>query len=89
MEIGPRDMKARTARLVRRDTNEKSDYQWDQLASAIPRLLEDIHQSMFSRAKRNLNDSIVKVSRLVLNFLVYRGKCMRCWLRIRSRHGLK
>lgn len=64
VEIGPRDMKQETARLVRRDTGEKSDHSWDSLTTVIPQLLETIHTSMLQKATTSLHDSIVKVRNL-------------------------
>lgn len=66
MEIGPRDMKNETARLVRRDTSDKSDHKWDELASVIPAMLEDMHKSMLHKARTKLESSIVKVSGVAL-----------------------
>jgi len=63
MELGPRDMKLETVRLVRRDTGERSDVPWSQLTTAIPKLLEDIHLSMFTKAKKKYDESIIKVTR--------------------------
>lgn len=62
MEIGPKDMKAQSARLVRRDTNDKSDHPWNTLPTVIPELLKTIHTSMLAKAKKQLEDSIVKIT---------------------------
>lgn len=61
MEVGPEDMKNGTARLVRRDNGEKTVYEWKELETKIPELLESIHDSMFKKAKEELDSSIVKV----------------------------
>lgn len=68
IEIGPRDLKNETARLVRRDTNAKTDHHWSELATAVPAMLEDIHHSMLNKARHNLETSIVKVCLLGMTF---------------------
>lgn len=62
MEVGPADMKNETVRLVRRDTNEKSNVGWADVGKAVPVMLDSIHDSMLRKAKENLDKSIVKVS---------------------------
>ncbi|XP_055388345.1 LOW QUALITY PROTEIN: uncharacterized protein LOC129616798 [Condylostylus longicornis] len=62
MEIGPRDMKSETARLVKRHNGDKSDHRWSELVAVVPTMLEDIHNAMFKKAKDSLDGSITKVS---------------------------
>jgi hypothetical protein len=42
IELGPKDMDAGVAMLARRDTGAKQSLPWDQLAAAVPKLLEQI-----------------------------------------------
>ena len=51
IEIGPKDIEAGKAVVARRDTGEKADVPFDQITSALPAMLEDIHESLFARAK--------------------------------------
>ncbi|MFB5189637.1 proline--tRNA ligase [Alicyclobacillus fastidiosus] len=51
LEIGPRDLENRQVVLVRRDTGEKAFVPLDELETALPKLLDEIQQSMFEAAK--------------------------------------
>merc|ERR1719453_29226 len=47
LELGPKDMQNKSARLVRRDTNEKIDVKWAELPTKVPELLEAIHKNLY------------------------------------------
>lgn len=49
--IGPRDLEHGTAEIARRDTKEKKTIRLDEVASAIPALLEEIQQNIYHRSK--------------------------------------
>ena len=51
LEFGETDMKAGTARLVRRDTGEKLDVAHDALVSTVTKILDDIQSSLYNKAK--------------------------------------
>lgn len=51
LEVGPKDIEKNQVVLVRRDTKEKEFISMDQLEERIPVLLEEIHHSLFSKAK--------------------------------------
>ncbi|MEI6510251.1 MAG: proline--tRNA ligase [bacterium] len=51
LELGPRDLAASSAILVRRDNRKKEKVSWEALLSRIPALLEEIQSSLFERAK--------------------------------------
>ena len=51
MELGPKDMEANQAVLVRRDTHEKITVSLDNIAEEVGTLLETIQKDMFERAK--------------------------------------
>ena len=51
IEIGPKDIEANQAVLVRRDTHEKITVSLDEIAAKVGELLETIHHDMFERAK--------------------------------------
>lgn len=49
--MGPRDLENGTVELARRDTKEKQTVQFEDLATLIPQLLEEIQTSIFNKAK--------------------------------------
>ncbi len=51
LEIGPRDVEAGQAVVVRRDLDEKQTILLDNLPAAIPNLLEEIQASLFQQAE--------------------------------------
>ena len=56
VEIGPKDMEANQAVLVRRDTHEKMIVSLDELESKVGELLESIQNDMFQRAKAHRDE---------------------------------
>ena len=54
IEIGPRDVKAGQAVLVRRDTRAKETVSLESLPARVPALLDDIQASLFRNAKEFL-----------------------------------
>lgn len=56
IEVGPRDLEARKATIVRRDTGQKSSVSLDAIATAIPSLLEGMHVEMIDSARKRLVD---------------------------------
>ena len=56
IEVGPRDLEAREATIVRRDTGQKSSVSLDAIATAIPSLLEGMHVEMIDSARKRLVD---------------------------------
>jgi prolyl-tRNA synthetase len=55
IEIGPRDVEAGTVVVVRRDTSEKVTLPTQGLREKLETTLKDIQQSLFNRAKANLD----------------------------------
>ncbi|MGY0374589.1 proline--tRNA ligase [Clostridium sp. JNZ J1-5] len=53
LEVGPKDIENNQVVLVRRDTREKLIVSMDDLETAIPKLLDDIHNSMYEHAKNH------------------------------------
>ena len=51
LEVGPKDIEKNQVVLVRRDTKEKEFIAMEQLEERIPALLEEIHNSLFNKAK--------------------------------------
>ena len=53
LELGPKDIEKGQCVLVRRDTREKAFVPLEELSTEIPRLLKEIHDSLFARALEN------------------------------------
>ena len=56
VEIGPKDMENGQCVLVRRDTREKQFVSLDQLEAAVEQGLQDLHDAMYQRALKNLEE---------------------------------
>ena len=56
LEIGPKDIEKNQCVLARRDNGEKSFISLDALESCAAELLEQVHQGMYDRAKKNLTE---------------------------------
>ncbi|MDP7323534.1 MAG: proline--tRNA ligase [Candidatus Woesearchaeota archaeon] len=61
LEFGPRDLQNNEAVLVRRDNGNKLTVPLNKVTSTIPKLLEDIQNSLLKKAKEFLESSIVDV----------------------------
>ncbi len=57
LELGPRDLAEGNCCLVRRDTGEKTAVSIEGIADAVKKLLDDIHDSLYAAAKKNLDDN--------------------------------
>lgn len=64
IEIGPRDLEKGEAILTKRVNSEKTTVKLDTLASLLPQILKDIHETMYQKALENLNAHITDVSSL-------------------------
>ena len=58
LEIGPRDVKAGQAVIVRRDTKAKETAPLASLGERVPRLLEEVQAELLAQARRFLADNI-------------------------------
>ena len=56
VEIGPKDIENGQCVLVRRDTREKQFISLDQLEAAVEQGLQDLHDAMYQRALKNLEE---------------------------------
>jgi prolyl-tRNA synthetase len=62
-EIGPRDTKNRTIRIVRRDTFEKIDVPFDEtFIDTLNKMLFQIHTNLYNIANNKLKESIVRIT---------------------------
>ncbi len=57
LELGPKDMEQNQCVLVRRDSGEKSFVSLDGIEDTVARMLDDIHNGLYARAKKNLEDN--------------------------------
>lgn len=64
IEIGPRDIENGTATVVRRDNLEKLSIKFEDLTVKISEILDDIHISMFNKAKDFLESHIKVVDNI-------------------------
>jgi prolyl-tRNA synthetase len=60
IELGPKDLEQRHCIVVRRDTGRKETVVIAELNKRIKELLKEIQQSLFERAKKYLDDSIIE-----------------------------
>jgi len=56
IEIGPKDVEKKQVRAVRRDNSAAEDIAWDQLATRVPQLLNQIQDDMLARARKTLDE---------------------------------
>ncbi len=61
IEVGPRDIKQKQIMLVRRDTREKATVKEEEAVQAVTRLLEEIQNSLFNKAKKILEEDTITV----------------------------
>lgn len=58
IEFGPRDIENKHVVVVKRNTREKLTVPIDKLAATLPKLLEEIHNEMYQKAKEHLETNI-------------------------------
>lgn len=56
VEIGPKDMEKDQCCVCRRDSGEKVFVPLGELEDTVKRLLDEVHQGLYARAKKNLED---------------------------------
>jgi prolyl-tRNA synthetase len=61
VEIGPRDLKQQQVTVVRRDIHQKTAVKEEEAAYAIERLLEEIQNDLYAKAKKSLEEKITVV----------------------------
>ena len=57
VEIGPKDMEKQQCCIARRDTGEKVFVPLSELETAVPKLLQEIHDNLYSMAAKNLEEN--------------------------------
>ena len=61
IELGPRDLKQSQVVMVRRDTGQKTPINEADILSTVNKLLEEIQDNMFAKAKANLQEKTTTV----------------------------
>ena len=56
IEIGPRDLRQNQVTLARRDTYQKTTVKEEEAVEAIDKLLEEIQNNLYNKAKKALED---------------------------------
>jgi prolyl-tRNA synthetase len=62
LEFGMRDLDSGKVVLVRRDNGKKEEVKFKNVSNRVAELLEDIHGSLYNKAKKFLRDNTVEVS---------------------------
>ena len=57
VEIGPKDIEKGQCCICRRDNGEKVFVALDELENTVKALLDEVHEGLFNRAKKNLEDN--------------------------------
>ncbi len=57
LELGPKDMEQNQCVLVRRDSGEKVFVSLDGIEETVAKMLDSIHDGLFAKAKKNLEDN--------------------------------
>ena len=57
LELGPKDMEQNQCVLVRRDSGEKVTASLDGIEETVKKLLDDIHDGLYAKAKKNLEEN--------------------------------
>ena len=64
LEMGPRDIENGECVLVRRDNGEKTAVKLEELETKVPKLLQTVHDGLFAKAKKNLDEHIYEAHSL-------------------------
>jgi len=62
IEIGPRDLENESVTLVRRDTKEKAQVKSKNIVKEVSKILKNMQNEMFEKAKKRMENSIVNVN---------------------------
>ncbi len=61
IEIGPKDLEKQSVTIARRDTGEKISIKIKDLEKEVPKMLEAMQKDLYKKAKKFLDESILKV----------------------------
>jgi len=62
IEVGPKDIEKKQAVVVRRDTGKKDFIKLKELKEKIPKILDKMHDDLFDKAKKFVDDNIVEAN---------------------------
>ena len=81
IEFGMKDYKASSVTVVRRDSGEKKSIKWEELSKAIPELLGRFHIDLLDRAKKGMNQAILKSNNMddFIKNVNQRKSCLTPW----------
>lgn len=75
LELGPRDIEANVAQVFRRDTLVKESVSLDDIENKIAVMLDSVHDNMYAKADKFLNDHIVEAKNLEEMEAALNNKC--------------
>jgi prolyl-tRNA synthetase len=61
LEFGPKDLAGNQVTVVRRNDNKKYIVKLDELETQIPKILDDMHDALYAKAKQEFDEHRVKV----------------------------
>jgi len=64
LEVGPRDVEAKSVMLVRRDTGQKIKVPFEKLKATVKKELDRLHARLFSKARESLVQKTVNATRM-------------------------
>jgi len=81
IELGKKDFENQEVRVVRRDTGAKQQMKWDQLATGIPHLLEEIQGDMYRKAEKERDEHIKETENWeqFMDCLNQKNLCLAPW----------
>lgn len=81
IEIGPNDIEKNQVVIVRRDNREKQEVKLRNINNTIANTLDNIHNSLYEKAEKLLNDTIVKTKNMDETIKAIRNKKIvkTCW----------
>jgi len=65
LELGPKDIEKNQCVLVRRDSGEKTFVSLDGIEETVAQMLDAIHDGLYARAKKNLEDNTYPCTSLI------------------------
>lgn len=88
LEVGPRDIEQGQCVLVRRDSREKTVVKFEELATVVPALLEEIQQALFQKALKNREEHTYTAKSLGRDEGDPQGSCRLCQVDVVRRSGM-
>jgi prolyl-tRNA synthetase len=64
IEVGPKDLEKKQVTIVRRDNGKKESFSEKKISEEVPKLLEDIQNSLYKKAEKHLKGNIVEAKNM-------------------------